>query len=98
MAAATGHQLFRLGAEVPVTDGSTIRNIEAGLHIETERLRTDLGEPRVVILSPTANQTHGSRLAGRAAICRVPVAEGLVRPIALAEGSATGPAAREGIA
>ena len=75
------------------------RNIEAGLRIETERLRTGLGEQRVVILSPTANPAPGSRLAGRAAICRVPAAEELVRAIARAEGSGNRPGgAREGIA
>jgi len=63
---------------VEVTDGSTTRNIEAGLHIGTERLRTDLGERRAVIPSPTAKPAPGNRWAGRAAICRVPAAEGLV--------------------
>ena len=62
---------------VEVTDGSTTRNIAVGLRIVTERLQTDLGELRAVIRSPTGKPVRGNNLAGRAAICRVPAAEGV---------------------
>ena len=60
---------------VEVTDGSTTRNIEAGLHIGTEQPRTDLGERHAVIPSPTAKPAPYSRSAVRAAICRAPAPE-----------------------
>lgn len=82
---ATGHQLFPLAEEVPATDGSTIRHIEEGLRIVTERLRTDLEEPRAETRSPTVKPGPGSRWGGRAAIFRVP-AEEPVRATARAEG------------
>jgi hypothetical protein len=90
LAAATGHPIFPLAAEVPGTGGNTTPNTAAELRIGTGRPPTGLGERRAVIRSPIVSLALDNKSVGRAAICRVPAGEELAQVIARAEVWAIG--------
>jgi hypothetical protein len=74
--------------EAAATDGSTTRNIEVGPRTETEGPRTGLGARRAAIPLATVRPAHGNRLAAKAAIYPVTVAEERARAIAQAAAQA----------
>ena len=83
------HPSSQLAAEIPL--GSTILNIAAVRRIRIALLRTDLGEPPVVIILQTARLALGNRLADREAICLAIEREpppSAIEPVVLAIGRA----------